>query len=58
METVFSWPGLAQATVESAVAVDFHLLAFTTVATTVVVMLGSLLSDLSYVLIDPRVSDV
>ena len=58
VETVFSWPGLAQATVESAVAVDFHLLAFTTVATTVVVMLGSLLSDLSYVLIDPRVSDV
>ena len=58
VETVFAWPGLAQATVESAVAVDFHLLAFTTVATTVVVMMGSLLSDLAYVLIDPRVSDV
>ncbi|MBY0794225.1 ABC transporter permease [Corynebacterium sp. L24] len=58
VETVFCWPGLAQATVESAVAVDFHLLVFTAVATTVVVMLGSLLSDVAYVLIDPRVSDV
>lgn len=58
VETVFSWPGLAQATVESAIAVDFPLLAFITVATTVVVMLGSLASDLSYMLIDPRVSDV
>lgn len=58
VETVFSWPGLAQATVESAVAVDFPLLAFTTVATTVLVMLGSLLSDLAYMLLDPRVNDV
>lgn len=58
VETVFSWPGLAQATVESAIAVDFPLLAFTTAATTVVVMLGSLASDVSYMIIDPRVSDV
>lgn len=58
VETVFSWPGLAQATVESAIAVDFPLLAFTTAATTVVVMLGSLASDISYMIIDPRVSDV
>lgn len=58
VETVFSWPGLAFATVESAIAVDFPLLAFITAATTVVVMLGSLCSDVAYVLIDPRVSDV
>lgn len=58
VETVFSWPGLAFATVESAIAVDFPLLAFITAATTVVVMLGSLASDIAYVLIDPRVTDV
>ncbi|MEJ5928979.1 ABC transporter permease [Corynebacterium sp. H128] len=58
VESVFAWPGLAQATVESAIAVDFPLLAFTTAATTVVVMLGSLASDLCYLVLDPRVSDV
>ncbi|QGU01553.1 Nickel transport system permease protein NikB [Corynebacterium kalinowskii] len=58
VESVFSWPGLAQATVEAAVATDFPLLAFVTAATTVLVMLGSLLSDIAYLLLDPRVSDV
>lgn len=58
VETVFLWPGLAQATVESAVALDFPLLAILTVATTLVVMCGSLIADLCYMFIDPRVSDV
>ena len=58
IETVFSWPGLASATIESAVAVDFPLLALVTTATTIVVMLGSLASDVCYMLIDPRIRDV
>ena len=58
VETVFSWPGLAQAVVESAVAVDFPLLAITAAASTVAVMLGSLASDLASMLLDPRVTDV
>ncbi|MEJ5998446.1 ABC transporter permease [Corynebacterium sp. H130] len=58
IESVFSWPGLAQATVESALAVDFSLLAVITVATTVLVMVGSLMSDVAYLVLDPRVSDV
>lgn len=58
IESVFSWPGLAAATVESAIAVDFPLLAVVTAATTGVVMLGSLFSDVAYLVIDPRVSDV
>lgn len=58
VESIFSWPGLAEATVQAAVAVDFPLLAFITAATTVLVMLGALLSDIAYLLVDPRVSDV
>lgn len=58
VEAVFMWPGLAQATVESAVAMDFPLLAIITVATTIVVMAGSLIADCLYLLIDPRVNDV
>ncbi|TFV44642.1 ABC transporter permease [Blastococcus sp. TF02A-35] len=56
VEEVFSWPGLAQAVVTSAVEVDFPLLAFLTLLTTAAVLLGSLLADVAYVLLDPRVS--
>ncbi|MCC3297158.1 ABC transporter permease [Arthrobacter caoxuetaonis] len=56
VETVFSWPGLAAAVVSSAQALDFALLAALTVLTTVTVLAGSLIADLLYVCIDPRVS--
>ena len=55
VETVFSWPGLAAAVVSSAQALDFALLAALTVLTTAAVLAGSLLADLLYVWIDPRV---
>ena len=56
VETVFSWPGLAAAVVSSAQALDFALLAALTVLTTAAVLAGSLVADLLYVWIDPRVS--
>lgn len=55
VETVFSWPGIAAATVRAAVSVDFPLLAALTVLATAAVLLGNLLSDLLYGLADPRV---
>lgn len=55
VETVFSWPGIAAATVQAATSVDFPLLAALTVLATVAVVLGNLLSDLLYALADPRV---
>ncbi|MFF8811001.1 ABC transporter permease [Streptomyces pactum] len=55
VETVFSWPGIAAATVEAATAVDFPLLAALTVLATAAVLLGNLLADLLYGLADPRV---
>ncbi|WP_190189161.1 ABC transporter permease [Streptomyces minutiscleroticus] len=55
VETVFSWPGVAAATVEAATAVDFPLLAALTVLATAAVLAGNLLADLLYGLFDPRV---
>lgn len=55
VETVFSWPGVAVATVESATRLDFALLAALTVITTVLVVLGNLAADLVYRVVDPRV---
>lgn len=55
VETIFSWPGIASATVTAATSVDFGLLAALTVVTTVVVVLGNLTADVAYRLLDPRV---
>ncbi|WP_137991801.1 ABC transporter permease [Streptomyces vilmorinianum] len=55
VETVFSWPGIAAATVQAATSVDFPLLAALTVLATAAVLLGNLLSDLLYGLAEPRV---
>ncbi|MFH8797538.1 ABC transporter permease [Streptomyces sp. NPDC017941] len=55
VETVFSWPGIAAATVQAATSVDFPLLAALTALATVAVLLGNLLADLLYGLADPRV---
>lgn len=58
VETVFSWPGLASATVDAAVSGDFPLLAAVTVLTSAAVLIGSIFADAVYLLVDPRVSDV
>jgi peptide/nickel transport system permease protein len=55
VESVFSWPGIAAATVQAATAVDFPLLAALTALATAAVLVGNLLADLLYGLFDPRV---
>lgn len=56
VETVFSWPGIAKATVDSALRLDFALLAALTVVTTVLVVLGNLAADVVYRVVDPRLA--
>ncbi len=56
VEAVFSWPGIAKATVDSALALDFSLLGSLTVLTTAMVLVGNLLADVLYALADPRVA--
>ncbi|HEX5349318.1 MAG TPA: ABC transporter permease [Pseudonocardiaceae bacterium] len=55
VETVFSWPGIAKATVDAALNVDFSLLAALTLLATAAVLAGNLLADVLYALADPRV---
>ncbi len=55
VETVFSWPGVAAATVQAAKSVDFPLLAALTMLGTTAVVLGNLLADVLYAVADPRV---
>jgi peptide/nickel transport system permease protein len=55
VETVFSWPGIAKATVDAALNVDFSLLAALTLLATTAVLAGNLLADVLYALADPRV---
>ncbi|WP_327085654.1 ABC transporter permease [Nonomuraea sp. NBC_01738] len=56
VETVFSWPGVASASVQAALSVDFPLLAALTLLGTIAVLLGNLLADLAYHKADPRVA--
>lgn len=56
IEVVFSWPGIAAATVSSARTMDFALLAALTTLTTLLVLIGNMLADIAYTLADPRVS--
>lgn len=55
VEAVFAWPGLGTALVKSAQSLDFPLLSILTIATTAVVLLGNLLADVAFVVLDPRV---
>ena len=55
IETVFSWPGMGQVLVESATARDLPVIMAVTVVGGVGVVLGNLVSDLLYAVVDPRV---
>lgn len=56
VEVVFSWPGVAAAVVQAALAVDYRLLATLTLFATAAVLLGSLLADVLAAVLDPRVA--
>jgi len=55
LETTFSWPGLGYQFVQAAFSLDIPLIAGITVIVTLMLMFANLLTDLAYVLIDPRI---
>lgn len=55
VEEVFAWPGVGKALVDSALQLDFPLLAALTTLTTVLVLLGSWAADAVHLALDPRV---
>jgi peptide/nickel transport system permease protein len=55
IETIFSWPGLGNLLAEAVGTRDFFLVQATAFFTSFVVIALHLLTDLIYVLVDPRI---
>ncbi|HLQ04948.1 MAG TPA: ABC transporter permease [Verrucomicrobiae bacterium] len=54
VESVFSWPGTGRLAVEAAFALDYPVLMGLLLLLSVLVVIGNLLSDLAYGVVDPR----
>jgi peptide/nickel transport system permease protein len=54
-ETVFSWPGMGRLAVEAATTRDYPVVLGATLTVALVVVLSSLVTDLLYAYIDPRI---
>ena len=55
IETIFSWPGIGRLTFDSAVSRDYTMIMGTVLLSSTMVVLGNLLADIGYGLLDPRV---
>lgn len=55
IEVVFAWPGMGQLVYSAALARDLPTLMGGTVVITVAVVLGNLIADVAYAVVDPRV---
>jgi peptide/nickel transport system permease protein len=55
LEVMFSWPGIGRLFYESVLSRDYPVVMALSFITAVLVLLGMLLSDLAYALVDPRV---
>lgn len=56
VETVFAWPGLGRLVYEAVTSRDFPMLMGGFLFATVLVIVGSLIADIVYTMLDPRVS--
>ncbi len=54
-ESIFSWPGLGRLAVDAALQRDFPVIMALTLVVSVLVILASLIVDLLYAVIDPRI---
>jgi len=56
IETVFAWPGLGLYAFRSATSLDFPAIMGVGMVVGTIYILGNLLVDLAYAVIDPRIS--
>jgi peptide/nickel transport system permease protein len=54
-EIVFSWPGMGRLTLEAALKRDFPVILATWLIASVLILVGRMLSDVLYAVVDPRV---
>jgi peptide/nickel transport system permease protein len=57
VESIFGWPGLGLLALEAAREEDIPMIVAITLAASVLVVLGNLLADVLYRVMDPRVRD-
>ncbi len=56
VETVFGWPGIGQLTFQAIKNMDIPLISGTVLFSAILVVIGSLIVDILYVFLDPRIS--
>lgn len=56
IETIFAWPGMGRLTVEAVSGRDYPLIMATTTIAAALTVLGNLLADVTYAVVDPRVT--
>ena len=56
IESIFSWPGMGSLAIEAVQNRDYPLILATTMMGAILVVLGNLLADIMYAIVDPRVS--
>jgi len=57
VESIFGWPGLGKLSLDAALGEDLPMLVALTLAASVLVVLGNLLADVLYRVMDPRVRE-
>ncbi len=55
VETVFAWPGMGKLAADAIAARDYPVVTAVALVTTLLVVAGSLLADLAYLALDPRI---
>jgi peptide/nickel transport system permease protein len=56
IENVFAWPGMGTLAVEAIGRRDYPVILATCMISAVLVVLGNLFADITYAIVDPRVS--
>lgn len=57
-ESIFGWPGLGQLGMKSIFAYDYPMIMATTMFASILLILGNLISDILYKIVDPRVGEL
>ncbi|MGK8833835.1 ABC transporter permease [Bacillus paranthracis] len=57
-ETVFGWPGMGRLGINSIFSMDYPVIMAITMMTSIMVILGNLIADLLYMVVDPRIKVV
>lgn len=55
VESVFSWPGIGELLVQSAITRDYPVLQFGVITVAIAVVVVNVITDIAYVLADPRI---